>query len=784
MGRSTASCFKIITCGSESLDNDEVEASESKSSGDKRGWSFRKRSASHRVLSNTVTSDKPSFNKESSETDDVNLQSQSNMNFLGKTSAIPLMDDRPQLSAATDLKVSDSGVISEDNKKCDDNPDESVIVVIQASIRGFLAQREMLKLKNVIKLQAAVRGHLVRRQAVGTLRCIQTIIKMQALIRARYACLSSEGLYTERKLDENYTKDNRSSNHLRNSLAVPNEMHKSIEKLLSNKFASQLLESTPRNKHINIKCDPYGSDSTWDWLEKWMSVLSIEVQQPVEPGSTVKMQKQDKVEFSSTLVETQLPSDSSESTDLKANVSETVISSKSEENFVSHDADNFDFQACNATSSSKIGNLEPPQPDDSGTSEPKENLLNLLPNQLKQSESVSKMEIQSNTVKPEMDDEKPACSVKRIAPEQVGTETKMFVSGTGRLTNPAFIAVKSKFEELSSSANPVRSTRIQNQDDGVESNSDSISSTVQNLVKKEEIGLADHSVLPIPIAKVGGSECGTELSISSTLDSLDSSEVGVMDARQDADPSEEGNSTLNFDIKANDKDITPETDLSYSMSMQPEKLDHVDDEHSVSAKAADSLVEKQEAETTASNMQIKQEETGHAYKSSLEASPRSCHMAVPESQRTPSSQVSVKAERTKSERGSSDKKRRSLSSGKKSPSNPKQESGVRNSLEQLPKDHKSGKRRNSLGSGRSDSVDQEAKDGDSGNPLPNYMQATESARAKAIANSSPRSSPDVQKDIYVKKRLSLPSANGKQGSPRVQQGAKGNGHLHEKKWQR
>lgn len=52
----------------------------------------------------------------------------------------------------------------------------------------------MVKLKNVVKLQAAVRGHLVRRYAVGTLRCVQAIIKMQALVRARRARLLSKGM--------------------------------------------------------------------------------------------------------------------------------------------------------------------------------------------------------------------------------------------------------------------------------------------------------------------------------------------------------------------------------------------------------------------------------------------------------------------------------------------------------------------------------------------------------------------------------------------------------------
>lgn len=51
----------------------------------------------------------------------------------------------------------------------------------------FQAQRELQKLKYVVKLQSAVRGHLVRSQAIGTLRCVQAIAKMQTLVRARRA---------------------------------------------------------------------------------------------------------------------------------------------------------------------------------------------------------------------------------------------------------------------------------------------------------------------------------------------------------------------------------------------------------------------------------------------------------------------------------------------------------------------------------------------------------------------------------------------------------------------
>ncbi|KAJ4965052.1 hypothetical protein NE237_016901 [Protea cynaroides] len=52
-------------------------------------------------------------------------------------------------------------------------------------------ERNLLKLKNVVKLQAAVCGHLVPRQAVVTLSRVQAIVKVQALVCARCAQLKS-----------------------------------------------------------------------------------------------------------------------------------------------------------------------------------------------------------------------------------------------------------------------------------------------------------------------------------------------------------------------------------------------------------------------------------------------------------------------------------------------------------------------------------------------------------------------------------------------------------------
>lgn len=71
----------------------------------------------------------------------------------------------------------------------------------------FQAQRELLKHKNIIKLQAAVRGHMVRCHAVGSLRCVQAIVKMQVLVRERRARLLLKGLSVEEKLNEKNRND-------------------------------------------------------------------------------------------------------------------------------------------------------------------------------------------------------------------------------------------------------------------------------------------------------------------------------------------------------------------------------------------------------------------------------------------------------------------------------------------------------------------------------------------------------------------------------------------------
>ncbi|XP_059459840.1 protein IQ-DOMAIN 32 isoform X2 [Corylus avellana] len=788
----STSCLKIITCGSDSADKDDLE---NKGSSDKRGWSFRKRSARHRVLSNTVISETTSSgNKESPESAILDHIPPANSTVPEKISVIQSTDEKPQLSTLENPKVTETAVAAEKDSKFDVNPEEPVVIVIQAAIRGFLGRIMLLKLKNVVKLQAAVRGHLVRSHAVGTLRCVQAIVKMQALVRARYARLSLEGSRPEKKLDGKHEEDNENSKtwEKENLVAKSNATYISIEKLLSNRFARQLLESTPKSKPIHVKCDPSKPNSAWKWLERWMSVSSPNIGESRKAELASDQLEREKDENFVSQIETKVQSEVFlESENVKSSNSESLVPSESEDNLITYDASNFDFQACHPNSSSLKDDLEQHGSDVNDTS------LEIIPppNQSTQEDSDSQVEFNPLPVKPETETEQPKPSMKRFASEELETEGNKFVFGSRKVTSPAFVVAQSKFEELSSTANSDILISSFHQDAGVESPIDTNLPGADTVIRTKELSMAENSAPHSSRVQlqVGGSECGTELSISSTLDSPDISEVGAAECEHEAKVLEEGISNLNstkiVDVESKDASAIPGSNLSSVVSDQREKPGDVDGEPINSIVAMDSPQIELKLENNASNLQRQLDsERGHEpYRSSPEASPRS-HVTVPESHGTPSSQVSAKSKQSKTDKSGSNHKRRSLSGAKKPP-NPNNDSGSRSSMEQLPKDQKNGKRRNSFGSPKPDHIEQEPRDASTDNSLPHFMQATESARAKLQANNnSPRSSPDVQdRDLYIKKRHSLPAANGRQGSPRIQrsmsqaqQSTKGN----ERKWQR
>ncbi|XP_047325844.1 protein IQ-DOMAIN 32-like [Impatiens glandulifera] len=770
MGRSKSSCFKVLPCGNGAADED-APPSERNSSRDKGWLSFRKRSSRHRVLTNAIVSESPSSlsndlteaaaapEKESAvvtwsneKTSTVVAWEEDEKSITEKPSSVTWADEKPVTEKASTVTWADEkpNVNSKETEgKFDSvnvtaasiiNPDESTVIVIQAAVRTFLAQRELLKVKNVVKLQATVRGYLVRRHAVGTLRCVQAIVKMQALVRTRQARLSFEKDKDSSLISE---KGNR-----------PNGTHASIEKLLANKFARQILESTPKTKSINIKCDPSKSDSAWKWLERWMMITSLEREnQTQKPDSSVKQQDED-IELSSIQGENKSIFEECKSTgveEMQKQIADTVkvfkhlessdpeninslvsepISASANDNKIPDMSNTYDNSLKQSDLVSQTGDLpkfgisemqsEPINIDISG--QPMVLFSQVKSNSAQSGESlclqnanlvsVSKVEPNSDSFKPEIHDEESTFS-KYSTLEQLQPEELDLMVGSIKECNPEPIAAQTKFENLNSEGNIARSVV----EDIADPELDSLSSAI---VKETETNNTN-STLDL----VGNADCETELPSLSMIHSLGGHK-------------DESVNDVEYEVK----NETDNGSINITKWVEPISEAVVEAIKPVSSEAA---------------------------------SPRS-HFTATESQGTPSTQISVNSKKAKTDKSGASQKRRSLSTGRRSPSNYKLESGLRSSLDNLPK---STKLRHSL-----DKTDS----GDSSS-LPSYMQLTESMRAKAY--SSPRSSPDVQeRESFLRKRHSLPIGNTKQESPRIMRStslahhvAKGNDHSNERRWQ-
>ncbi|KAG2257181.1 hypothetical protein Bca4012_094351 [Brassica carinata] len=740
MGRSPASsCLRIIACaGGDDAAEPAANSLESKSSGDKRGWSFRKKSGKQRgvtITSVAVSETSPaSRTRETLESALLKSPSPDNNNVVDEKQTFSVVDDEKKkksqlpvayvaepvdLNKATEVAVlveskgteteeddlienelqsklegADATVIEKDSTpevEKDDviiitkEVDDSVVIIIQAAIRGFLARRELLRRKKVVKLQAAVRGHLVRNQAMGSLRCIQAIVKMQTLVRARHSAKDGSRV---------------------SAISDKAESNAAAQKLLENKFAKHLMESTPKTKPISIKCDPTKPSSAWSWLERWMSVSKPE--KTPKPDLATEETNNAKVSSQVDLVST----DSTLETE-----AETGFSSK----VVDHHVE--------LSETEKTSQCDSPQAS-----------VEVDHDLMIQSHPPAAKDTEAGYV-----DEQPKHSLKRKA------------------SNPSFAAAKSKFEELTSSSAGSNKAMTLSSKEG-KTDIDSLEADTTTTKK-------DQSVEEVAPAENNGSECGTELSVTSSLDSLDKkSDFEGAESKVEAKLLENGTPKTDqaelIEIDVNSK--TPLTTVENSK----EKAENVKDEAEVSVTQHESVIT-----TPDSKKRRAEDESGPQANSLPEEAVTP--MTITESQATPASQASssVNARKEKSGKSGSSRKRKV---SKKIASSPKQETDT--TTEQEGKEQRSG-RRNSFG------YDQEARDSCSGgkNSIPRFMQPTQSAKAKVQEHNSPRSSPDVQeREVSVKKRHSLPVvANGKQVSPRIQRSAsQAQPGTKDRKWQR
>ncbi|KAJ8470720.1 hypothetical protein OPV22_025063 [Ensete ventricosum] len=712
MGKPSSSCFKIVGCGGggDAIDDDDDDLGpeEAKASSDKRRWSFYKRSSKHRVLSNTVISEPVSVcsSKQSQEVTITNFHSPKYA-FREK---VQIQERSIETSPLPSEIVSTEAPPSSSNRSTDTvGPaiNESHAVIVQSAIRGYLARKKLLKLKSIVKLQAAVRGHLVRRQAIETFRCIQAIIRMQALVRA----------YNARQLVEKSSPEDK---NFQGKGDYFEKSKTSIKKLLSNKLARQLLKTTPRTKTIYIKCEPSKSDSAWKWLERWMAVTSSGLSQQNEQNLNQESCALDgNAKIADNVSAKEIThSDSSALSDSVLAPTELVITADGKNSLTTESIGSFDFQnpgiapdkSSNSLRESNFENKELknevsniPVQDCTETEMANEESLDSISDN-KQLQPKMSSEILVDSVPDKLECKVSSnCTTESALSETVENEGKKSVIGPRKLCNPAFAAAQSKFEELSSmsiagaSVSPVYQTAVS------KSETESNNIRVDSFTNNNEAISAEKSMWQDSKVEAEISEFGTEISVSSMLDSLDRSEmeggevveIGSLEKHNNSFSADAENPIDLSDLCGNGNDLRLTSDIT--VPQRPHGGDQTMANMNVSTDLV--LVDQNPAESTTSDVQSHLEGMTEQARSP-EGTPRG-HATMLDLHGTPSSDVSVNAKKS-----------------------------GRSSSENSTKDSKVPKRRNTLGMAKTEHADQEPRLSSS-NSLPGYMQATASARAKA-----------------------------------------------------
>ncbi|XP_058183977.1 protein IQ-DOMAIN 3-like isoform X2 [Rhododendron vialii] len=165
--------------------------------------------------------------------------------------------------------------------------EEVAATKIQTAFRGYLARRALRTLRGLARLKSLIHGPSVKRQATTTLRCMQTMARVQSQIRARRIRMSEENETLQRQLQQKCEKELekfrasveddwnasvRSKEQIEANLQNKQEAAMRRERALAYAYSHrQVLKSSSKSANHKTFMDPSYPHWGWSWLERWMA---------------------------------------------------------------------------------------------------------------------------------------------------------------------------------------------------------------------------------------------------------------------------------------------------------------------------------------------------------------------------------------------------------------------------------------------------------------------------------------------------------------------------------
>ncbi|KAK4433146.1 protein IQ-DOMAIN 1 [Sesamum alatum] len=164
--------------------------------------------------------------------------------------------------------------------------EEIAAIKIQTAFRGYLARRALRALRGLVRLKSLVGGHSVKRQSVTTLRCMQTMARVQSEVRSRRIRMSEENSALQRQIQQkrekelqkpsvsvgdNWNDSTKSKEKIEANLHHRQEAAIRRERALAYAYSHQQTWRGSSNTATQTFMDPRNPRWGWSWLERWMA---------------------------------------------------------------------------------------------------------------------------------------------------------------------------------------------------------------------------------------------------------------------------------------------------------------------------------------------------------------------------------------------------------------------------------------------------------------------------------------------------------------------------------
>ncbi|WCJ34548.1 IQ-domain 2 [Euphorbia peplus] len=270
------------------LSPDSKEKKDQKSNSSKKKWfgKHNRADSDSRALENAVVSSLspphiPPPPPQPEEVKTIDTASEEN-NIHGYSVPVPVADESDHLPPVeTTVEVVRPVRV---NKFAGKSREEVAVIKIQTAFRGYMAKRALRALRGLMRLKSLMEGPTVKRQAAHTLRCMQTLARVQSQVHLRRVRMAEENQALQRQLLQKHAQELQmlrmgdewddslqSKEKLEANLLSKYEATMRRERALAYSFShQQTLKNSSRSANPIFMTS--GNPSWgWSWLERWMA---------------------------------------------------------------------------------------------------------------------------------------------------------------------------------------------------------------------------------------------------------------------------------------------------------------------------------------------------------------------------------------------------------------------------------------------------------------------------------------------------------------------------------